>query len=102
MDASQNFGGAEPGRECVRARIGEHASHFALERHWIRELARRSEAQQAFVKHHFRSVTNESFNDANTEFAKIEMPFTVELFGGWDRAYPDVIQGVFIDQIKTK
>jgi sulfate transport system substrate-binding protein len=60
------------------------------------------EAQQAFVKHHFRSVTNESFNDANAEFAKIEMPFTVELFGGWERAYPDVIQGIFIDQIKTR
>lgn len=40
------------------------------------------EAQKAFVKNHFRSVTNESFNDANTEFAKIEQPFTVEMFGG--------------------
>jgi sulfate/thiosulfate transport system substrate-binding protein len=60
------------------------------------------EAQQAFVKHHFRSVTNNSFNDANPEFAKIEIPFTVGLFGGWDRAYPDVIQHVFIDQIKTR
>ena len=26
------------------------------------------EAQQAFVRFHFRSVTNESFNDANKEF----------------------------------
>ena len=34
------------------------------------------EAQKAFVKNHFRSVTNESFNDTNGQFAKIEMPFT--------------------------
>lgn len=60
------------------------------------------EAQQAFVKHHFRSVTNESFNDANKEFAKIEMPFTVELFGGWSRAYPEIIEGVFRDQVQKK
>ena len=59
------------------------------------------EAQQAFVKYHFRSVTNESFNQANPEFAKIELPFTIEFFGGWDKAYPDVIQGIFINQIKT-
>lgn len=60
------------------------------------------EAQQAFVKHHFRSVTNDLFNQANPEFVKIELPFTIELFGGWDKAYPDVIQGVFINQIKTR
>ena len=46
------------------------------------------EAQQAFVKFHFRSVTNDAFNDANAEFAKIEMPFTVQLFGGWDQGLP--------------
>jgi sulfate transport system substrate-binding protein len=60
------------------------------------------EAQQAFVKYHFRSVTNDIFNDANPEFAKIEMPFTVELFGGWNRAYPDVIEGIFVNQVKNK
>jgi sulfate transport system substrate-binding protein len=60
------------------------------------------EAQKAFVKYYFRSVTNESFNDANPEFAKIEQPFTVELFGGWDRAYPEVIEQVFRDQVQNK
>jgi len=60
------------------------------------------EAQQAFVKYHFRSVTNETFNDANPEFAKIEMPFTVQLFGGWDKAYPDIIQNIFVNQVKSK
>jgi len=60
------------------------------------------EAQQAFVKFHFRSVTNESFNDANKELAHIELPFTVEYFGGWDRAYPEVIERVFRDQVQKR
>ena len=60
------------------------------------------EAQQAFVKYHFRSVTNDSFNNANPELAKIEMPFTVQLFGGWDRAYPDIIEGIFMKQVQNK
>jgi sulfate transport system substrate-binding protein len=60
------------------------------------------EAQQAFIKFHFRSVTNESFNDVNKEFAKIEQPFTVEFFGGWTRAYPEIIEGVFRNQVQKK
>jgi len=60
------------------------------------------EAQQAFVKFHFRCVTNESFNDANKELAHIELPFTVEYFGGWDRAYPEVIERVFRDQVQKR
>ena len=60
------------------------------------------EAQKAFVKYHFRSVTNESFNDANAEFAKIQQPFSVELFGGWGRAYPEVIEQVFMKQVQNK
>jgi sulfate transport system substrate-binding protein len=61
------------------------------------------EAQQAFVKFHFRSVTHEEFNDANKEFAHVELPFTVgDLFGGWQRAYPEVIDGVWRKQVKQK
>lgn len=60
------------------------------------------EAQKAFVRYYFRSVTNESFNEANTEFAKIEMPFTIEMFGGWDKAYPEVIEKIFRDQVQNK
>ncbi|HEY6804466.1 MAG TPA: sulfate ABC transporter substrate-binding protein [Pyrinomonadaceae bacterium] len=60
------------------------------------------ETQQAFVKYHFRSVTNESLNDANKELSHIEMPFTIEYFGGWDKAYPDVIEKVFRDQVQKK
>jgi sulfate transport system substrate-binding protein len=60
------------------------------------------EAQTAFVKYYFRSITNESFNDANTQFSKIELPFTVEMFGGWDKAYPEVIEHIFRDQVQKK
>ena len=60
------------------------------------------EAQKAFVKYHFRSVTNEAFNDENKEFAKIEQPFTVEIFGGWTKAYPDIIEKIFREQVQGK
>jgi sulfate/thiosulfate transport system substrate-binding protein len=60
------------------------------------------EAQQAFVKFHFYSTTNEAFNQANTGFGKIELPLTIEYFGGWDRAYPEVMEGIFRDQVQKK
>jgi sulfate transport system substrate-binding protein len=60
------------------------------------------EAQRAFVKYHFRSVTDESLNENNKEFARIELPFTIELFGGWGRAYPEIIEGVWRDQVQKK
>ena len=59
-------------------------------------------AQQAFVKFHFYSTTKEEFNQANTNFGHIEMPFTIEYFGGWDKAYPEVIEGIFRDQVQRK
>jgi len=60
------------------------------------------DAQKAFVKHSFRAVTNEAFNDANPNLAKVEEPFTIEMFGGWDKAYPDVIENVFMKQVKSQ
>ena len=61
------------------------------------------EAQRAFVAHHFRAVTHEEFNAANKEFARVELPFTVgDLFGGWQRAYPEVIDGVWRRQVKQR
>src|SRR5687768_1246454 len=60
------------------------------------------EAQQAFVKFHFHSSTNPVFDQANPEFGHIQMPFTIEEFGGWDRAYPDIIEKVFRDQVQRK
>jgi sulfate/thiosulfate transport system substrate-binding protein len=58
------------------------------------------QAQQAFVKFHFYSATNETFNQANTGFGRIEMPLTIEDFGGWDRAYPEVIEKIFRVQVQ--
>src|SRR5215218_3459653 len=60
------------------------------------------EAQQAFVNFHFYSTTNDAFNQSNTTFGHIELPFTIEYFGGWDKAYPQVIEGVFRDQVQRK
>lgn len=60
------------------------------------------EAQQAFVKHHFYSVTNDALNQANPEFGKIAMPFTIEYFGGWEKAYPDVIEGIFKNKVQQR
>ena len=60
------------------------------------------EAQEAFVKYHFYSSTNDAFNQANTAFGHIDMPFTIEYFNGWEKAYPDVIEQVFRDQVQRK
>jgi sulfate/thiosulfate-binding protein len=61
------------------------------------------DAQKAFVKYYFRSATNEALNEGKPEFARIEMPFTVdEMFGGWDKAYLDVIQSVFQQQVQKR
>jgi sulfate transport system substrate-binding protein len=60
------------------------------------------EAQEAFVKFHFYSSTNDTFNQANKEFGHIEMPFTIEYFHGWDKAYAEVIEGIFRDQVQRK
>ena len=60
------------------------------------------EAQEAFVKFHFYSSTNEAFNQASTELGHIELPFTIDYFGGWAKAYPEVIEKIFRDQVQRK
>jgi len=60
------------------------------------------EAQDAFVKFHFYSTTNDALNQSNTAFGHIEIPFTVADLGGWDKAYPEVIEGIFRDQVQRK
>lgn len=60
------------------------------------------EAQVAFVKYHFRSVTNESLNAEQKQFGSIEEPFGVDYFGGWSKAYPVVIEQVFRDQVQQR
>ena len=60
------------------------------------------DAQRAFVQYHFRSVTNESLNEGNPQFARIELPFRIDYFGGWQRAYPDIIEKIFRDQVQKR
>jgi sulfate/thiosulfate transport system substrate-binding protein len=60
------------------------------------------EAQRAFVKFHFRSSTNDALNQENKELATIKYPFTVDYFGGWERAYPEIIEGIFRDQVQKR
>lgn len=58
------------------------------------------EAQRAFVQYHFRSATNEELNKENKEFAEIKMPFYIKDLGGWNRAYPEIIERVWRDQVQ--
>jgi sulfate/thiosulfate transport system substrate-binding protein len=60
------------------------------------------EAQRAFVKYHFRAATNDALNQENKELATIKYPFTVDYFGGWDKAYPEIIEGVFRDLVQRR
>jgi hypothetical protein len=30
------------------------------------------------------------------------MPFTIDYFGGWAKAYPEIIEGIFRDQVQRK
>jgi len=60
------------------------------------------ESQQAFVKYHFYSVTNNAFNEANKQFGHIEAPFTIDYFGGWAKAYPEVIEQIFKNKVQTR
>ncbi len=60
------------------------------------------EAQRAFVKYHFRSSTNEALNQENKELATIKYPFYVDYFGGWNKAYPEIIEGIFRDTVQRR
>jgi ABC-type sulfate transport system substrate-binding protein len=60
------------------------------------------EAQRAFVQYHFRSATGDTLNDSNQEFAHIPQPFTIDYFGGWDKAYPEVIEKVWHDRVQKR
>jgi len=60
------------------------------------------DAQRAFVKFHFRSSTNDALTQENKELATIKYPFTVDYFGGWARAYPEIIESIFRDQVQRR
>ena len=59
----------------------------------------RETAQRAWVKYHFRSVTDEKLNESEPRFAKIPLPFNIAEFGGWTRAYPEIIEGIWKQRI---
>jgi sulfate transport system substrate-binding protein len=48
-------------------------------------------AQRALTRYYFRSATSDALNQAVPEFQNIENPFTVNDLGGWDFAYPEII-----------
>jgi len=58
------------------------------------------EAQRAFVQYHFRSATDEALNEANKDFAQIKTPFAIDYLGGWSKAYPEIIERVWRDQVQ--
>lgn len=58
-------------------------------------------AQRAFVKHHFRAISDPDLNQNETKFAKIEMPFTIDDFDGWQEAYPRIIENVWKYKVQT-
>jgi len=59
------------------------------------------QAQASWVKYHFRAVTSEQLNEREPRFGKIALPFTIDYFGGWERAYPEVIEGVWKQQVQA-
>lgn len=56
-------------------------------------------AQEALTRYYFRSVVDEEFNQAVPEFYQIERPLTARDLGGWERAYPEIINAVWEEQI---
>ena len=60
------------------------------------------EAQTAFVKHNLRAGTDEKLNAANKDFLTVEQPFTIEFLGGWPRAYPEIIERVWLAEVRGK
>jgi sulfate/thiosulfate-binding protein len=60
------------------------------------------EAQRAFVKGYFRSSTNDALTQENKDLATIKYPFAVDYFGGWGRAYPEVIERIFKNQVQKR
>lgn len=57
------------------------------------------EAQQAWVRARFRSVTDETLN---AKFVPIQHPFYVADLGGWKQAYPEIIEGVWKKQVQSR
>lgn len=63
---------------------------YALVELFVRSLWERP-AQQAWTRAGFRSI----FEDLNSNFAPVEMPFKVSDLGGWSKAYEDIVKGAW-------
>jgi sulfate transport system substrate-binding protein len=74
------------------------ASKYAMVELFVRSLWDPA-TQQTWVNSYFRSVTDEKLNEG---FPKIEMPFYAKDLGGWSRAYPEIIEGVWKQRIQIK
>lgn len=55
-------------------------------------------AQSIYVDYGFRSV-DEALNAANADFGVIPYPFTVGDLGGWEQAKPQIVDGIWRDQV---
>lgn len=55
--------------------------------------------QRAFVKYGFHSITQPEYDRGNSRFGTITAPFTAAYLGGWQRAYDQIILGVWKEKI---
>jgi sulfate/thiosulfate transport system substrate-binding protein len=58
------------------------------------------EAQAAFTQSHLRAASRGTSNAPGDGFVRIELPFTVEYLGGWSKAYPEIIENIWRDQVR--
>jgi sulfate/thiosulfate-binding protein len=56
-------------------------------------------AQETLTRYYFRAVTDEALNQAVPEFHEVARPFTVHDLGCWGWAYPEIINGIWKEQI---
>lgn len=81
--------------------IIQHPDHpmspakYAIVELFVRSLWERP-AQEAWVRAHFRSVTDD---DLNRSFQRIPFAFRVADMGGWQRAYPEIVEAVWKRQV---
>jgi sulfate transport system substrate-binding protein len=59
------------------------------------------EAQEIFAKYGLRSVDPEVAEDTSDQYPPVEDLFTIEYFGGWDRATPDFFgdEGIYAQTV---
>jgi sulfate/thiosulfate transport system substrate-binding protein len=55
-------------------------------------------AQRAFVEHGFRSI-DDTLNESNPGFGKIQDPMSIADFGGWQRAKAEIVDAVWRDKV---